>query len=1569
MSLSIQDTILGEIAFALGNTISAVDLNSSFIENRGNSLSSIQLQAGFRRLGVGVSLDFIFTSKTVALLVTHVAQQYSALYIGPNAENFHGRKRRHSLVARTSGKKRRELSHVPSAISLPGNMRSNIRYPMTGMQLAFVHSSKNRPGRNIIHYHETHHTENIPALKQAWKAVIDVEPIFRTSLELNEDGGYLVENHHAHFKWAEVLVQDSENYYQELMKKDLDNNFLGTDFKVVTLPSDLIREGKSTLIWRVHHALIDAYSCSLVLSKVQRVLAGEVVSPGPSFAHFAKDLYALQERSIEAEKSYWEKQHDKHPSPVSELLLPPSFTCLDEENSGLGEVVFDIDAGKLSNYSKHTGIIPTVMFHATWALVMSRYGDSNEVCFGTVLSGRSVAIDGVENVVGPTISTLPLIVKLNLESTAEDYLREIFARLLELTSLQSTSSNRRFTTGFRTAMSTQFDIPASTSSTLSPIEAPVTRVMSDIPLQLEVENSGRIHLNYHSDAYSEFQIKRLAEIFSTTINLLQHPLLTIRSLLEKMVYSTNWRDLGRLGNWYSPATRVESVQDDLVTLFSRAALDNPSTAAIQLKGAFLTYRELHIQSSTVSRRISKWISPGDVVCVHADRSINWIVAIYAVLKAGAIYCPFDESLPAGIRDVNFETAEAKLFLASNEAAKVSRPASAEICYSIEELISLAEINPEDDNLEPPSPKPNTDAYLCFTSGSTGKPKGVLCKHQGLVAFQKDLEVRLQARPGWRIAQFMSPAFDGSIHEIFSALSYGATLVLQDRLSPFGHLKAADAAILTPSMALSLEPSDFENLRAVYLVGEAIPQSVCDVWAPNRKLYNMYGPTEATCGATIKKLSAGHNVTLGVPNPSTRVYILNSKQELVPWGVIGEIYLAGIQVASKYIGRLEETSKRFLPDPFNPQFRQRMYRTGDRGYLSDEGDFVFVGRKDRQIKLRGFRLDLDDLEVRMLQAVPSCSAVAIALKDDYLVAQVQPPDINIAIFRAQIRKRVPAYALPRHIIAVETFPTTPTGKLDYKAIVAQIYTLSDGASEGSRLFFSSSEQMVTSALRDTLNIPLDACIDLESSFIDLGGDSLQQLFLSHQLSKSFKRQIPIRLIIESPTLRSLATTLGSLEDTEELVINHSLSEDGISPIEREWWDKYQHQGGSSAFNVPCVCDIGEEVDKSKLRQAWDAVLARHRILSSRYNSSSPLKVSRSYAKAPPAVIEVQEVDIQRQIDTPFDLQKDDLIRVLISPKHLVVVVSHIICDLATLNTLLEEVTILYNGRILPPIKKSYSQTQWEVSAASCNTSFWEAYLENKTKSTSFSIGRNSIARKTWNGSSSRCEIPMKMYRQMIQFTATQKLTMHQLALAAVALALQHDNDSSDIILGAPYLNRHSEEDQNVVGLFLEPLPIRVRYPQPTDGNIAAHLQPDPKDSFVQAVRRTSQAALSHAIPWNQLLTYLNVATSFPDHPLFDAMVSFHHVDQAPHLDIDGLHHVCTETIGAKFKLMAEFTVSRDNVCTLRLEYSNEIFSEEDIELIRGLVFTALNGLVDGLNYIDVTSQLRSVSIEKNRRSGQ
>lgn len=759
---------------------------------------------------------------------------------------------------------------------------------------------------------------------------------------------------------------------------------------------------------------------------------------------------------------------------------------------------------------------------------------------------------------------------------------------------------------------------------------------------------------------------------------------------------------------------------------------------------------------------------------------------------------------------------------------------------------------------------------------------------------------------------------------------------------------------------------------------------------------MYGPTEATCGATIKQLAPGQPVTLGRPTPSSRVYILDRNRRLLPPGAVGELYLAGIQVSHGYINLPTENANRFLPDSVLPAAGQRMYKTGDFAYRdSRTGEICIVGRKDRQIKLHGFRLDLDDLEVRIAKAIPGCRSAAVFRRDDYLVAAYQAPsslpvsELSESNVRKLIGDALPPYAMPRRILALSHLPLTAAGKLDYKKLKQMDSTsVSRPQPQQRGSTMTETERMIVQAVRDLMKLDSSIEVDRDSDLAALGGHSIMQLQLAGRISSLVRRKISLRTIINNPVISRLASAVDELmgEEPGEAAVNRdglaerdpclgdnrsragAASDDDsslVSPIERVWFSRYQQNIGTSSFNVSHLSELDDSFDQHEvLVAAWTKVLARHEILRCRFRPSTtaPGGVERFYAAEPPRAVYVDSFDCRAAINAEFSLETEHPIRVLVSRRHMLVCVSHIICDYTTLDRLLEEFAAAYHHddgaeASLLASQRRYQDASWRnADVDQATAAFWRSYLSGIDAKQLPPYMRR--ARASHHGESRMFRLSSGAMHSLETISRSLRLTMHQIALAVVSLVLQADSPTKqDLILGSPYLGRQ-EDDMSTIGLFLQPLPIRVprrsssRRPEAGGHGGGDDLGDAAATDFLLAVQDSARSALGHAVSWASLLDLLAssddenlrsaaaaAAAATPggaNHPLFDAMVTFHEergaAGRAPSIArrlIAGVEPLITWAEGAKFAIMFEFSAVASTAVTLRIEYDSSLFSADEV----------------------------------------
>ncbi|KAF4335433.1 non-ribosomal peptide synthetase [Fusarium beomiforme] len=1536
MNTAMNNEFASTVSKILNVPVTGLDLDASFIQQGGDSLKATSLATCFRKTGIIVTREMILTStslKHLFSLCEYPSNHHDLPDDGTSRDSstilsddgwLAVSPEEHETLSSTSSS--RSGTSPSSTCSTASDLgyegfppkeklsthrvdSTHVTQQATEMQLALLHGTLQNSQMNMIHFTMMHRNEDIRKLRAAWQTMIEQADIFDMTWATPLTG-----TQHSRFIWIDSPSEDKAK-----------NTTFGSTFSV--LSGDAENNSHSQIIWRVHHSLIDGMSAQLLLQHVLRVANGEPPSSMPPFWQWAQDLKAYQTDHFNLASEFWLRQKQLHPDAKGALQLPrPDIT---NESNKTETIVIPIGdmRDRLLVIAQQSNVTLATIFYAAWAIVMSSFADSKIVVFGALLSGRNIPVANSDRVIGPLINSLPLYVFVNPDSTIQEFFATLFRSLLDLEQFSWTTTDHGLSRDYDSTLSvetwqddwSEFDIrPVATSKSQK----------SDVPLGITV-NTDSIQFQYHKDKLRTVDAERIMKSYQIALEQITRVHTPVRLAMEALVSGPSRALLAKLGNCISGRTMRSSVSDDLVSLFRRCVEKHPDAVAVDNGTVQVTYHEFDIMASRVATRVTRMISEGDIVCVHSDKSLNWIVAIFGILKAGGVYSSLDPTLPSELRATMFQNAKAKLFLTPNTCQLCQTPSTCDLCDSVESILADPPVEPQTIDR---TPKPWANAYLCFTSGSTGTPKGVLCTHEGLVAFQSDLEVRLFSQPGVRIAQIMSVAFDGSIHEIFSALTHGATLVLPSNADPFGALESAHAAILTPSIARVLNPDDYPMLKWVYLVGEPVPQAVSDRWSSVKTLYNMYGPTEGTGGATIKRLTPGDIVTIGKPNPTTRIYILDSQGRPAHPGMIGEIYIAGVQVARGYVGLDDQTKERFLPDAVMRN-GETMYRTGDRGYWNEEGEICCLGRNDRQIKLRGYRLDLNDLEVRISRAAPEVSGVALARKDDELVAVVQPTHVNIQSLKAKISSALPRYAIPHHLVTIDKIPLTPAGKVDYRAVAAACDRVS--ASQTKRL--NDMQRMVSCAFCRVLGLENAEELTPDSDFLALGGHSLKQIRLAQLLSETFETRIPLQLILSRSSIRGLSGSLQVLLGPNQVkpqAIPCTRLGDRVSPIEHEWLVKYQSPRGTASFNVCFAGTFNESmVDRARLIRAWDQVLTRNKILSSRFSLDGETS-KRDFDRVPPRVEALADFDFRKESNRPFNLRQESPIRVFVAKNKLMVVISHVVADYTTLSLLLQDASRLYHGLPLQE-RPSYADSVSLIDSCSESvTDFWREYLRDMPQAPS--LLRDSPLRTTYQGRSSNIQLDHQLSNSFKQLSATSTYSKQQLALAIVAACLHQDTSDMDMIIGIPSMHRQTEDELLTIGLFLQPLPVRMKYSKANQHS-----------PFLQSVQCSMQAALANATSWDHIVDALCVNREYPNHPVFDIMVTFLDERMVGELKMDipsfESRHIWSN--GAKFKLMFEFMEVPDGDLMLRIEYDDSCISLREVEELASKIHVTLQRLVE------------------------
>ena len=707
-------------------------------------------------------------------------------------------------------------------------------------------------------------------------------------------------------------------------------------------------------------------------------------------------------------------------------------------------------------------------------------------------------------------------------------------------------------------------------------------LVADVPVDwhLQVEESGEeltLKLFYNSELFEPRSIDR-------TVGHLQ-------TLLAGIAENSNQRlsDLPILGadekrqiliDWNQTACQYAHDQC-LQQLIEEQAERFPDRPAAISKSEQRSYREFNVRANQLAHHLrSSGVGPNTKVGVCLRPSIDFAVAVLAVLKSGGSCVPMDPSYPPQRLTYILHDAQAQMLITSQDSLPEAVPAECEVLLLAEHSAIISRQSRANPAL---NVTPSDVAYVIYTSGSTGKPRGVLLPHTGLVNYISTMARLYSMVPEDRVLQFCSISFDIAIEEIFLAWTSGAALVFKSEETPLGVPEFLDWTEHQEITVLDLptaywhewvhhlpelkEPSP-RNLRLVIVGGEKASAKAYGAWRGavdgRVRWVNTYGPTEASIAATSFEPQFGaeaipDNLPIGRPVPNVRIYLLDGHLNPVPVGVSGELHIGGVGVAQGYFNRPELTAEKFIPDPFFSDAGARMYRTGDLARYLPSGEIEFLGRRDDQIKIRGFRIELGEIE-SALAKFPGVREVAVVAKEKvpgekclvaYLVLQ-QKADASAARFRSLLRQQLPEYMVPSAFVFLDSMPMTPNGKINRQGLPEPEF---DVASAETAVAEDALQWQLSRIWQEVLG---KKQIGIRDNFFDLGGHSLLAARLMHKIGQELGKTLPLAMLFEAPTIEQLAD---------------ALSQDGWS---RYWSSLVPIQPSGSQPPFFCVHGVGGNV---------------------------------------------------------------------------------------------------------------------------------------------------------------------------------------------------------------------------------------------------------------------------------------------------------------------------------------------------------------------------------------------------------
>ncbi|HKH45137.1 MAG TPA: amino acid adenylation domain-containing protein [Thermoanaerobaculia bacterium] len=1325
----------------------------------------------------------------------------------------------------------------------------------------------------------------------------------------------------------------------------------------------------------LHHIVSDGWSMGVLLREVAALYEGDSAELRPLPVQYA-DWAVWQQRwlqgaALERGLAAWRQRLAGVPTLLELPADRPRPAAQTFHGIQLTQPVPADLASGLQALARREGVTLFMALLAAFQAFLARWSGQRDFVVGTPVAGRDQI--EIEPLIGFFVNTLPLRAQIEddppfraLAAAAREAALAAYAqgevpfeRLVEdlaperdaghaplVQVLLSLGNTPRLDLSFGGLALTPFDAGVGESAKF------------DLTLAIE-EAAGRLNavLVASADLFDAATVRRALDAWMRLLGGAVHDPdlrlsgLPLLSAAESAQLLQEWNDS-------AAEVRRDLLLHELVEMQARLRPDAP---AVVDGDRCLTYRELDQEADRLARHLrTLGIGPEIPVGFRLERGAGRIVATVGILKAGGVCVPLDPAHPAERLAWILEDCGAPVVI-TEEGLKD------ESFGSLRPLRSL---------------EPSSAAYLLYTSGSTGRPKGVVIPHACAAAYARTIAARYGIAPGERTLQFASIGFDVSYQEIFGAFAGGAALYVATRemtLSAAEYLERCRAwgiTYLHPPTAFwhemvreivarpeALPPT----LRLVATGGEAaLPERAAD-WlraAPDVRMINAYGPTEATVAATLVELGEGSigpfGVPIGRPFRNVRTYVLDAGLRPVLSGARGELCIGGIGVVRGYLRRPDLTAERFVPDPFADEPGARMYRTGDLVRLRPDGLIDFLGRSDHQVKIRGFRIELGEIEGALAACPQVAEAAVLALPDGQpdghggrrLAAFAVPApgqEPTPALLREQLLARLPDYMVPSSLTILDKLPLTPNGKVDRRALARIEPKGGDVAAPAELLPRDPVEEMVASVWADILGIAVER-IGRRDDFFALGGHSLLATRIGSRLREAFGVEVPLREVLERPTVEALAALVRGALGVQEarpvappIVRQPRTVDPPLSFAQLRLWIIDRIEPGTSTYNVALAARLEGELEPGLLAGAFGEVARRHEAVRTTFGvrGGEPVQIVQPPAPVPLPVVDLAALpeatragEAQRlareEERRPFDLERGPVLRaglVRLAPaEHLLLLtLHHIVCDEWSIRLLFGEVVTLYTalreGRpaALPELPVQYAdyaiwQRGWLTGPVlESQLAFWRSRLADPPV-LELPTDRPRPPLQTVRGARLSFSLPAETSAALLALGRRRGATAFMTLLAAYEALLARTAGQTDLTIGTPITGRTRGEVESLIGFFLNTLVLR------------ADLSGDP--GFGEIVDRTRARALEayahQDLPFEKLVDEIGVRRSLGHSPLFQALFVLLHAAPLPNA-ATGLRATPFATDGttAKFDLTLSMQADGDDLTGV-IEYNTDLF---------------------------------------------
>lgn len=1104
------------------------------------------------------------------------------------------------------------------------------------------------------------------------------------------------------------------------------------------------------ILLTVHHIVSDGWSMGILFEEIgalynsfSRGETSPLPEPGIQYADYSEwQREYFQGPVIKNQLEYW-KSKISNDIPVLNLPTdrprPLVYTNAGESCSIKTGIELSRKINELSRKSNST-LFMTLL--AAFNVLLSHYSGQKDIAVGTPIAGRSNKES--EKIIGLFINTLVIRTSLSDNPSFSQYLQRVKEVLLEayenqdlpfemLVEAVQPERDMSYMPLFQVMFIMQ-NTPSPegliSNFSMKLLDVELGTSTCDVTLSVTEDAEGLdLSLEYNTDLFNRSTVERLLQHY---INLLTCITADPQKQIMQLQLMNSAEKESIIG--FNKSLNAGDNETPVHKLFENEAEKTPENIAVTCSGINLPYRELNNDANRLARvLIKKGALPETIIGIYLDRSVDLLIAVLGVLKAGGAYLPLDPSYPADRIDYMLKDSGASLIITkkqllgslpsySGEIICIDCPEYTEIKYDSGEIIN-PEVEISGENL----------AYIIYTSGSTGKPKGTMIRHSSLAnafkGWDSSYELRTRARSHLQMASF---SFDVFSADWVRALCSGGKLVMAPReilleaseLYDLMIKEKTDIAEFVPAVLRNLIDYLEKNNKDLNFLSLLIAGS--DIWyvheynyfrnfcSRSTRLINSYGVTEATVDSSFFEaekigLADQSHVPIGIPFRNISLFILNEQLDPVPVGVHGELFIGGYGLSRGYLNRPDLTALKFIPDPFSIRPGSRLYRTGDMARYMEDGNVEFLGRGDNQIKIRGFRIELGEIETALRKHSAIKEAVAFLKqaaegKEKKLVAYITlangvMPDYTE--LRNFLLSELPDYMIPSSFVTLDRFPLTPNGKVDRKSLPAPDFSTNcQNLQENFVAPRNNAESQIAEIWQELLEI---SPVGVQDNFFDLGGHSLLATQVISRIKEIFNAEIPLRTIFETPTIEGLAEAVMKAKKTSFAGSTRITRKKLTAPLplsyaQERLWFLEQMEPGSPFYNMTDVYKVNGELNIKFLESSINEIIRRQESLRTVFISpdGKPEQVIIPELRVILPLLDISYLDVTLQeqkinelingeASTPFDITKAPLFRTLLIKtgyqKYVIIfTIHHIISDDWSNRILFEEIGLIYTSLI-------------------------------------------------------------------------------------------------------------------------------------------------------------------------------------------------------------------------------------------------------------------------------------------------